>query len=239
MGIVDAQEITNLRTGAVSAVATEFLAPRDVEVAVIVGTGPVARGQLRALEMVRPAAEVRVFARTPEQRRAFVDEMSGFVSGRLVESPTLEAALEDAQMITLATKSSSPVLRAEHIRAGIHVNSVGPASRDRVEVDPHIFNLFDRVVCDSADLVLDEAGDAYLAVSNHGFEPEIAEDLVDVVTGMAPGRTKGEEVTLFKSVGNGAQDLVVAGRLLRLAAAAGVGTVVDDLSSIKPMARDR
>jgi ornithine cyclodeaminase/alanine dehydrogenase-like protein (mu-crystallin family) len=86
---------------------------------------------------------------------------------------------------------------------------------------------------------LDEAGDAYLAVSNHGFEPEIAEDLVDVVTGMAPGRTKGEEVTLFKSVGNGAQDLVVAGRLLRLAAAAGVGTVVDDLSSIKPMARDR
>ena len=239
IGIVDAQEITNLRTGAVSAVATELLAPRDVEVAVIVGTGPVARGQLRALEMVRPAAEVRVFARTPEHRRAFVDEMSRFVAGRLVESPTLEAALEDAQMITLATKSSSPVLRAEHIRAGIHVNSVGPASRDRVEVDPHIFNLFDRVVCDSADLVLDEAGDAYLAVSNHGFEPETAEDLVDVVTGMAPGRTKGEEMTLFKSVGNGAQDLVVAGRLLRLAVAAGVGTVVDDLSSIKPIARDR
>jgi ornithine cyclodeaminase/alanine dehydrogenase-like protein (mu-crystallin family) len=238
MGIVDAQEITNLRTGAVSAVATEFLAPRDVEVAAIVGTGPIARGQLRALEMVRPAAEVRVFARTPENRRAFVDEMSRFISGRLVDSPTLEAALEDAQMITLATKSSSPVLLAEHVRAGIHVNSVGPASRDRVEVDPQVFNLFDRVVCDSADLVLDEAGDAYLAVSNHGFEPEKAEDLVDVVCGMAPGRTKGEEMTLFKSVGTGAQDLVVAARMLRLAAAAEVGTVVDDLSSIKAVARE-
>ena len=236
MGIVDAQEITNLRTGAVSAVATEFLAPRDVEVAAIVGTGPIARGQLRALELVRPAAEVRVFARTPENRRAFVNEMSQFISGRLVDSPTLEAALEDAQMITLATKSSSPVLLSEHVRAGIHVNSVGPASRDRVEVDPQVFDLFDRVVCDSADLVLDEAGDAYLAVSNHGFEPERAEDLVDVVSGMTPGRTKREEMTLFKSVGTGAQDLVVAARILRLAAAADVGKVVDDLSSIKPVA---
>jgi ornithine cyclodeaminase/alanine dehydrogenase-like protein (mu-crystallin family) len=238
-GIVDAHEITNLRTGAVSAVASEFLAPGDVEVAAIVGTGPIARGQLRALEMVRPAAEVRVFARTAENRRAFVDEMSRFVSGRLVESPTLEAALEDAQMITLATKSSSPVLLAEHLRPGIHVNSVGPASRDRVEVDPQVFDFFDRVVCDSADLVLDEAGDAYLAVTNHGFEPERAEDLADVVCGRAPGRANVQDMTLFKSVGTGAQDLVVAARMLRLAAAADVGTVVDDLSSIKPLARER
>jgi ornithine cyclodeaminase/alanine dehydrogenase len=235
-GIVDGLAITNLRTGAVSAVAAEFLAPREVEVAAIVGTGPIARGQLRALELVRPAAEVRVFARTPENRRAFVDEMSQFISGRLVESPTLEAALEDAQMVTLATKSSSPVLLSEHVRPGIHVNSVGPASRDRVEVDPQIFDLFDRVVCDSAELVLDEAGDAYLAVSTHGFEPDRAEDLVDVVSGMTPGRTKREETTLFKSVGTGVQDLVVAARILRLAVAADVGEVVDDLSSIKPVA---
>lgn len=239
IGIVDALEITNLRTGAVSAVATEALAPRDVEVAAIVGTGPVARGQLRLLEMVRPASEVRVFARTPEHRREFVDEMSRFVSGRLVEAPTLEAALDGAQMITLATKSSSPVLRAEHLRAGIHVNSVGPASRDRVEVDPQIFGSFDRVVCDSADLVLDEAGDAYLAVTDHSFDTERAESLADLVSGTAPGRAKEEEKTLFKSVGNGAQDLVVAGRILQKAAAAGVGTVVDGSSSIKPIAGER
>jgi ornithine cyclodeaminase/alanine dehydrogenase len=84
-----------------------------------------------------------------------------------------------------------------------------------------------------------EAGDAYRAVSNHGFEPEKARDLVDVVCGTAPGRTKAEEKTLFKSVGTGAQDLVVAARLLGLAAAADVGTVVGDLSSIKPIAPER
>jgi ornithine cyclodeaminase/alanine dehydrogenase-like protein (mu-crystallin family) len=236
IGIVDALEITNLRTGAVSALATDFLARGDVSVAAIVGTGSVARGQLRALELVRPAAEVRVFARTPENRRTFVDEMSRFVSGRLVDSPTLEDALEGAQMITLATKSTSPVLRAAHLHPGIHVNSVGPASRDRVEVDPRAFASFDRVICDSAALVIDEAGDAHQAVSDHGFAPELAEDLAQVVSGNAPGRTQPEEITLFKSVGTGAQDLIVAAGLLERAAAADVGTVVGDVNSIKTIA---
>jgi ornithine cyclodeaminase/alanine dehydrogenase len=235
MGIVDALEVTNLRTGAVSALATEYLAPKDVDVAAIVGTGPVARGQFRAIELVRPAAEVRVFARTPENRQAFVDEMARFVSGRLLAAPTLEAALDGADMVTLATKATSPVLRAEHLEAGTHVNSVGPASRDRIEVDPAIFNSFDRIVCDSVALVLDEAGDAYEAAARHGFDPERAEDLADVVSGSA-GRTRADEVTLFKSVGNGPQDLIVAARLLDLAADSGVGTIVGDLSSIKPIA---
>ena len=232
-GIVDALEVTNLRTGAVSAVATDHLASRDVEVAVIVGTGPVARGQLRAIELVRPASEVRVFARTPKNRAAFVAEMSGFVGGRLVESATLEQALEGATLVTLATKASSPVLLAEHLQPGMHVNSVGPASRDRVEVDPAVFAMFDRVVFDSVGLVLDEAGDAHNAVAN-GLDPNRAEELSAVVTGRVEGRVRADEITLFKSVGNGAQDLIVASHLLHLAAAAGVGTVVPDVNSIKP-----
>ena len=235
MGIVDALEITNLRTGAVSAVATDHLAPRDVEVAAIVGTGPVARGQLRAIELVRPASEVRVFARTPENRAAFVAEMSGFVDGRLVESATLEGALEGATLVTLATKASSPVLLAEHLQPGMHVNSVGPASRDRVEIDPAVFAMFDRVVCDAVSLVLDEAGDAFRAIVENGFDPSRAEELSAVVTGRAEGRGRADEITLFKSVGNGAQDLIVASHLLDLAAAAGVGTVVSDVNSIKPV----
>ena len=233
MGIVDALEITNLRTGAVSAVATEHLAPRDLKVSAIVGTGPVARGQLRAIELVRPASEVRVFARTPRNRAAFVAEMSGFVEGRLVESATLEEALEGATLVTLATKARSPVLLAGHLHPGMHVNSVGPASRDRVEIDPAVFAMFDRVVCDSVGLVLDEAGDAHHAVAN-GLDPNRAEELSAVVTGKAQGRVRADEITLFKSVGNGAQDLIVASHLLDLAAAARVGTVVPDVNSIKP-----
>jgi ornithine cyclodeaminase/alanine dehydrogenase-like protein (mu-crystallin family) len=233
-GIIDALEITNARTGAVTAVATDHLAPADIEVAALVGTGPVARGQLRAVEMVRPAQEVRVFARTPASRAAFVEEMADQVSGRLVNAPTLEAALEGATLVTLATKAAEPVLHAGHLRPGIHVNSVGPASRDRVEVDPAVFGQFDRVVCDSVELVFGEAGDAYRAVSLIGFDVERADALADVMSGASPGRVRDDEMTMFKSVGNGAQDLIVAARLLDLADARGLGTVVGDVNSVKP-----
>lgn len=236
MGIVDALEVTNLRTGAVSAVATDHLAPSEVEVAAIVGTGPIARGQLRALELVRPAAEIRVFARTPGNRATFVDDMADLVGGDLVDAATLEDALGGATLVTLATKASAPVLLAEHLRAGVHINSVGPASRDRVEIDPGAFTRFDRFVCDSVGLVLDEAGDAYRAVTQNGFDPGRAEELAAVVSGKADGRVSDDETTLFKSVGTGAQDLIVAARLLELAVTAGVGTVVGDINSVKPIA---
>jgi len=233
-GIVDALEITNLRTGAVSAVATDQLAVEDVNVVAIVGTGPVARGQLRAIELVRPAAEIRVFARTPASREAFVSEMGDHVSGDLVAASTLEEAVSGAQVVTLATKAVSPVFGAEHMQPGMHVNSVGPASRDRVEVDPSIFGSFDRFVCDSSSLVLDEAGDAYLAVTEHGLAIDRAEDLSSMIAGVSPARLSPDEVTLFKSVGNGAQDLIVAARVLEAAEKAGLGTEVGDVNSIKP-----
>jgi ornithine cyclodeaminase/alanine dehydrogenase-like protein (mu-crystallin family) len=103
-----------------------------------------------------------------------------------------------------------------------------------VEVDPALFKEFDRVVCDTVDLVLDEAGDAYQAVSFHGFERDAASDLADVVSGAGPGRMSADEMTLFKSVGTGAQDLVVAARLLALAETRDVGTVVGGVNSVKP-----
>lgn len=234
VGIVDALDVTNLRTGAVSAVATEYLARRDVEVAALIGTGPVARGQLRAIELVRSAGETRVFARTPENREIFLKDMAGYVEGRLVESATLEEALEGATLVTLATKASSPVLVAEHLRPGMHVNSVGPASRDRVEVDPTIFGSFDRIVCDSVELVFAEAGDAHQAIAA-GLEPSRAEQLSGVVSGEVDGRLSNDEITLFKSVGTGAQDLMVASHLLDIAEAAGVGVVVGDVNSVKPI----
>ncbi len=234
IGIVDGLEVTNLRTGAVSAVATDHLAIRDVEVAAIVGTGPVARGQLQALELVRPAAETRVYARTPENRTAFVTEMGGLTSGRLVSSASLDEAIDGATMVTLASKATSPLLFAGHLRPGMHVNSVGPASLDRMEVDPGAFDSFVRVVCDSVDLVFDEAGDAHQAVAAHGWDQGRASELSDVVTGKANGRLDDEEITLFKSVGTGVQDLIVASHLLELAEAVGIGEVVTDVNAVKP-----
>jgi ornithine cyclodeaminase/alanine dehydrogenase len=116
----------------------------------------------------------------------------------------------------------------------MHVNSVGPASLDRVEVDPAAFASFDRVVCDSVRLVFDEAGDAHQAVTGHGWERDRASELSDVVVGTASGRLDDDEITLFKSVGTGVQDLIVASHLLELAEVQGVGALVADVNSVKP-----
>lgn len=234
-GIVDGLEITNLRTGAVSAVGTDHLAVEEVRVAALVGTGPVAGGQLQELQLVRPVEEIRVFARTPENRRRFIEEMSGLVDGRLVEASSLEEAVDGAGLVTLATKAMEPILFARHLVPGMHVNSVGPASRDRMEIDPSVFDSFDRVVCDSVELVIDEAGDAYRAVADGQFESSRADDLARVVSGERPGRSSPGDVTLFKSVGTGLQDLIVAVHLLEAAAGEGRGTVVDEFVSVKPV----
>ncbi|MGH2777892.1 MAG: hypothetical protein ACRDJB_04515 [Actinomycetota bacterium] len=83
--------------------------------------------------------------------------------------------------------------------------------------------------------MMDEAGDAYRAVKEGHFDPAEADDLSALVTGAAPGRASTDEITLFKSVGTGPQDLMVAGRLLQAAEEAGVGRIEEDFVSIKPV----
>lgn len=234
-GLVDGLAVTNLRTGAVTATAADLLAVPEVDVAALVGTGPVAEGQLLLLDLVRPAREVRVYARTPGNRRRFIERMAGRVTSTLIEAESLDAALDGAQMVTLATKATEPILTSTHLAPGIHVNSVGPASRDRVEIDPGTFAIFDRVVCDSVELVTHEAGDAFEAVERGLFDPRTADDLADLVAGRVPGRRSPDETTLFKSVGTGLQDLIVAARLLEASERAGIGRVVDDFVSVKPL----
>jgi ornithine cyclodeaminase/alanine dehydrogenase-like protein (mu-crystallin family) len=236
-GLVDGLAVTNLRTGAVTATAADLLAVPEVDVAALVGTGPVAEGQLLLLDLVRPAREVRVYARTPASRRRFIERMAGRVTSTLIEAESLDAAINAAQMVTLATKATEPILTGTHLAPGIHVNSVGPASRDRVEVDPGTFASFDRVVCDSVELVTHEAGDAFEAVNGGLFDPGTADDLADLVAGRVPGRRSPDETTLFKSVGTGLQDLIVAARLLEASESAGIGRVVDDFVSVKPLPR--
>jgi alanine dehydrogenase len=233
VGLVDGSEETNLRTGAVSALATDLMAAQTVDIAAIVGTGTIARGQVEVLDLVRPASEVRVFSRNPENRKRFMEEMTPRLTSPLVEAASLEEAVDGADLVTLATKAVEPIFYEHHLRPGMHVNSVGPAHRGRSEVDPAAFAAFDQIVCDSVGLVTDEAGDAHQAVIAGYLNPATALELASVVAGAASGRSSREEVTLFKSVGTGLQDLIVASRLLEAAELAGVGQTIDDFVTLK------
>lgn len=229
--VVDAEAITGARTGAVSAVAADLMAPRDMSVGAVIGTGSVARTQLPALQQVRPVDEIRVYSRQPDNRAGFIAEMEGTLDVRFVDCASVEEAIESAGIVTLATKSADPVLFTRHLRPGMHVNSVGSARPNLSEVDPAAFVSFDRVVCDSVDLVFNESGDAVAAEENGSFGRSEAVDLSAILDTVA---ARGDDdITLFKSTGSGLQDLYLAAAILEAAAADGAGVVVDDLLALK------
>jgi len=232
-GILDGEAITNARTGATAAVAADLLAPEGVTTAAVIGTGWVARAQVPALHAVRPAEEIRVYSRLADNRSAFVEELRDQVDTRLVACERLEDAIEGANLITLATKSSTPVLSADALTPGVHVNSMGSARPVLCELDPAAFNKFDLVACDSVELVFSESGDGIAAVRDHGFDVEGAVDLAHLVTGQVEARTSETQLTLFKSTGTGLQDLALAASLLEIAEAEGVGATFDDLQHLK------
>lgn len=230
--VVDGEAITGARTGATAAVAAERLCPSDITSAAVIGTGSVARTQVPALQAVRPVEEIRVYSRQAENRAGFIGEMQDVVDARFVDCPSVEEAIEGAGLVTLATKSTEPVLFARHLTPGVHVNSVGSARPVLFELDPAAFIAFDLVVCDSVDLVFTEAGDAVAALEA-GFEVERVTSLGALVAGRSPGRADDRQITLFKSTGTGLQDLGLAVAVLDRARAEGAGVEVDELLTLK------
>lgn len=231
VALLDGEAITGARTGATAALAADLLAPPTIEKGAVIGTGSVARWQLAALQAVRPVEELRVFSRRPEHRAGFINEMQPTLDVPLVDCASLDAALDGVGIATLATKSPGPVFFTRHLAAAIHVNSVGSARPNLSEVDPGAFSGFDRVVCDSVELVFNESGDAIAAETMGLYDRADALDLAAVLD-PAPTRAR-DDMTLFKSTGTGLQDLALAVAILDAAAADGAGTVVEDLLALK------
>lgn len=229
--VIDAESITGHRTGATAAVAASRLGASSVEMGAVIGTGSVARAQLPALQLVRPVETIRVYSRNPDNRRAFIEEMQPALDASLVQARSIDEAVEGAGIVTLATKSTEPVLAARHLTPGIHVNSVGSARPTLFELEPAAFAAFDMVVCDSVDLVFGESGDAMAAVSEGLYEPGRAVDLASVVGDASPVDTRSR--TLFKSTGTGLQDLALAMAVLEAAEADDAGFDVDRLLGLK------
>jgi len=204
--VADAVELTLIRTAALSALATDLLAPAGASRLAVVGTGPQAREHARAMCAVRPIAEVAIVGRT----RAAAEALAASLQAEL-GVPVRAGADVGADVVCLCTTSATPVLSAADLAPGGHVNAIGahlPGHRE-VAADAVAFCY---VVVDDADAARREAGDLILAVAEGAVDDAVfATDLAAVVRGVA-ARPLGRP-TLFKSVGFGLADLFVA-RLL-------------------------
>jgi len=194
LAVMDGRLITEMRTAAVSAVATKLFARADTKVLTILGSGVQARSHLEALRLVREFSEVRVWS--PRNAGSFAREF------KVRAATSAEEAARGADVIVVATAATTPVLCGEWLAPGAHINAVGATRPNWRELDDDVLRRA-TIYVESREAALKESGDVIAA----GKEPiEIGE----VIAGKQRGRTSGDEITLFKSVGVAAEDVATA-----------------------------
>jgi len=191
---MDARLITEVRTAAVSAVATDYLARADASVLAIIGSGAQARSHLEALRLVREFREVRVWS--PRRAQAFAEE-HGFDA-----AASAEEAVRGADVVVTATTSPTPVVYGEWLSPGTHINAVGAPRPEWRELDDEVLRRA-KVYVDSREAAMKESGDVIAA-------REVLAEIGEVVSGAEQGRRSLEEVTLFKSLGLAVEDVATA-----------------------------
>jgi alanine dehydrogenase len=204
---MDGRLITEMRTAAVSALATQHLARADASVLGILGAGVQARSHLQAMRLVRKLREVRVWS--PRNARAFAAEFG------VRAAASAEEAVRDADVVVVATTSQTPVLQGAWLAPGAHVNAVGAPRPTWRELDDEALRK-SRLYVESREAATSESGDVIAA-------GQVFAEIGEVVRGLKPGRQSASEITLFKSVGVAVEDVVTADLVYRKARQASPG----------------
>ena len=225
LALMNASEITAIRTAAVSAVATRLLARQDAERLAIIGAGVQARTHLTALAYVRTIKRARVACRNIEHAQQLAREMQ--VAFPIEAVATNEEAVRDADVIVTATSSLEPVINRDWIAPGAHVNAIGTHSPSSREVDSATMGVA-RIFVDRRESALNEAGDYLLAAKEGVVTPEsIVAEIGELLIGTKPGRNSESEITLFKSLGLAIEDVACADYLFKKATTNNTGTWVN------------
>jgi len=203
---MDGRLITEMRTAAVSAVATRLLARPDASVLAILGSGVQARSHLAALRLVHAIREVRVWS--PRNAAAFAKEFG------VRAVPSAEAAVRGADLVVVATSSQTPVLSGAWLAPGTHINAVGAPRPTWRELDDEALRRT-KLYVEQREAATRESGDVIAS-------GKIFAEIGEVVAGTKPGRQSPDEITLYKSVGVAVQDVVSADLVYRKALAAGI-----------------
>lgn len=225
--IMDGGYLTAVRTGAVSGLATRYLAREDEgQVVSIYGAGVQARMQLWAVCEVRDVTRAMVSDLVPEAAYSFANEMSDTL-GIPVEVQDDEGALLEADIICAATSSPDPIFDGSKVKEGTHINGIGSHAPATREMDGEIVKR-SLLIADSYEACLNEAGDIMIPISEGVIdENHIHAELAEIVAGQKESRTSADQITLFKSNGLAIQDAATAKLVYERAREQKIGTEID------------
>jgi ornithine cyclodeaminase/alanine dehydrogenase-like protein (mu-crystallin family) len=220
---LEADILGQFRTGAATGVATRKLARTDARTVGCLGTGKQARTQILAVCKVRPVEQVRVYSRQPERRHAFAERLSRETGVEVLPVDQPEDAVRNMDIVITATTARDPVLLGTWLSPGQHINLIGSNMIAKAEADVEVFRRATLVVVDSKDQARQEAGDFVAPLNSGVLEWSDIIELAPLIVGRYPGRQSREDITIFKSLGLGIEDIVLAARIVELARAQGLG----------------
>lgn len=226
VAIVHGGEVTAIRTAAASALATRLLARPDADDLAILGYGEQALQHLRAMAAVRKLRRVRVWGRSAERAAHFAREGREAVDCEIEIAPTVEAAVAGASVICTVTGAAEPILAGRMISPGAHINVVGSSVAAAREIDVDAVEKA-RFFVDYKPSTLLQGGE-FLAAKREGRvgDDHILAEIGEILTGSKTGRRTDDEITIYKSLGIPAEDLVCAHYLYTAAAERGLGASV-------------
>ncbi|HEY2658145.1 MAG TPA: ornithine cyclodeaminase family protein [Caulobacteraceae bacterium] len=223
VALMDAAEITAIRTAAASGLATRLLAREDAGDLAILGAGEQARSHLEAMTVARPLRRVRVWARDLDSAKAFAHS-EGERHGLTIEvAASVRDAVAGADMVCTVTGAREPILLGDWIAPGTHLNIVGSSIPSTAEIDTDLV-VKSRLFVDLRASTVNEGGEYLRALRAGAITPDhILGEIGEVAGGGVVGRCAGDDITLYKSLGIAAQDLASAHYLLEKARRTGVG----------------
>lgn len=209
LAMMNAAELTSRRTACTSALASSYLSRKNSENLLIVGGGGVATHLIEAHLAIRNFRKISVWMRDPQKLSAFITE---FKKKGIDLQPVddLKAAAAEADVISCATLSKTPVIKGEWIRPGTHLDMIGSHKPDTRETDDDAIRR-SSIFVDSRMGALHETGELALPIADGIIsESDVKADIVELVKGMHAGRNSEDEITLFKSAGLAVEDLAAA-----------------------------
>lgn len=226
LAVMDGTHITAIRTACASAMATRVLANPETPVMGILGAGAQARAHIQALCRVRQFTKIKVYSPSGRSARRLKDELEPEVEVRIEPVGSALEAVRESDLLVTATTAKEPILSADWLKPGLHINAVGSHRPDMREIDAATMKRA-KVVVDSREAIMAECGDILLAIKEGAItQDHIYGEIGEILAGKKAGRTSPGEISLYKSVGIAIQDVAAAQMVFKKALEKKVGVDV-------------
>ncbi len=224
---MDGNYITAIRTACVSAMATKTLANPQGPVLGVLGAGVQARAHIRALTQIRKISEIKVYDIFEASARQLQESLEKDIGISIHIVRSAREAVLGADLLVTVTTAKEPIVKAEWLKPGMHINAVGSHRPDLREIDGATLAAA-KIVVDSREAIMAECGDILLAIQEKAITANsVHAEIGEVLAGKKPGRTRADEITLYKAVGIAIQDVATAHLVYRKALERNVGTNIE------------